>query len=496
MGGEGYPLRYQCLEVDGLLRKKCMENIERNEKWDECCDVLVVGSGIAGLAAAIEAHNAGRPVIVIEKMKGYGGNSTISDGVLAVPGTAAQEAIGIQDSPDLMFRDMMKAGLGLNHPALVKTVTENAADAYRWAVAYLGVEYQQRVDIFGGHSVPRCFTPHNRSGSAFIRRMLKKMETLGLQVRTRVFLEEILLDERRMVQGVVGREGYRHPDLSSGRSRRIRVGRGLVLAAGGFGSDVAFRSGQDPRLGADVGTTNRGSATAESLKEAIRVGALPVHLSWIQLGPWACPDEKGYGIGPDFASYIAYPQGLMVDPETGLRVVNELGDRKERADGILRTGHPCVVMVDAVGVDNSGHSVARCVKRGIVREFDSIGELARFYGMPAGVLEDTIGRFNGYLRQGEDPDFGKPFLSHAAPVSTPPYYAMRVWPKVHHTMGGVLIDEQARVLDTSRRPIPGFYAAGEVTGGVHGACRLGSCAVTECLVFGRIAGRNAAAGGI
>jgi succinate dehydrogenase/fumarate reductase flavoprotein subunit len=128
----------------------------------------------------------------------------------------------------------------------------------------------------------------------------------------------------------------------------------------------------------------------------------------------------------------------------------------------------------------------------VVRGFDRLEELAAAYDLPLEALRATIETYNGYVERGADGDFGKPILSNAKPLAHPPYYAIRLWPKVHHTMGGIQINTQAQVIGLDHQPIPGLYAAGEVTGGVHGACRLGSCAVTECLVIGRIAGRSAA----
>ena len=219
---------------------------------------------------------------------------------------------------------------------------------------------------------------------------------------------------------------------------------------------------------------------------------MPVQLSWIQLGPWACPDEKGYGIGPDFASYIAFIYGILIDPATGNRMVNELADRKTRADAILEKGHPCIVFADEKGVECSGRQIEHCLKKGVVKKFEQINAVADYYKIPARVLKDTLKTFNNYVENRLDEAFGKPILSNASPLTHPPYYCMRVWPKVHHTMGGVLINANAQVLDLSKKPLKGFYAAGEVTGGVHGASRLSACAITDCLVFGRIAGRNAA----
>ncbi|MFO7785816.1 MAG: flavocytochrome c [Thermodesulfobacteriota bacterium] len=460
--------------------------------WDETWDVMVVGSGFAGLTAAIEAAAAGASVLVIEKMLGYGGNSTICDGGLAAPDTDMQRERGIQDSPERMAADMMAAGLGLNQPELVRIVAENAKDVFEWTRNVLEVRYMDRVDRFGGHSVDRCYTTHNKSGSAIVRGLLNKARELGVALRNRTLMEHLITDAQGRVRGIEIRKGYRFPDKGSGIIRRIGVRRAVVLAAGGFAGDIPFRSAQDPRLDTSVDATSKRSATAEALREALRIGALPAHLSWIQLAPWACPDEKGYGIGPDFACYIALPYGIIVSPRTGRRIVNELGDRRVRAEAIFREGVPCIGLAEHEGVVRSGYSVDRCLKKGIVLAFDTLAGLAGHYGMPAETLLDTVERFNAQVRAGEDGDFGKPIRENAGPLETPPFYAIRLWPKVHYTMGGTLINKQAQVLDLHRIPIPGLYAAGEFAGGVQGACRLGSCSITDCLVFGRIAGRRAA----
>lgn len=462
------------------------------EAWDESVDVVVVGSGFAGLAAAIEARGAGASVALLEKMKSLGGNSIISDGGIAAVGGPIQEREGIADSPDLMFEDMLKAGLGLNHPELARMVAQNSNEVFQWTIDDLGVEYLDRVDQFGGHSVPRCYTPLGITGATIIKRQVAKVRELGVDVRPQTYLESILKDAQGRVCGVVVREGYTYPRPDSGVSRRIKAQKGVILATGGFGSDVAFRAVQDPRLNDQIDTTNRQSATAEALLEALRIGATPVHLSWIQLGPWASPDEKGYGVGPGFADYIAFLYGIVIDPSTGRRFANELADRKTMADAILEVGQPCIGIADAQGVERSGWNIDRCLRRGVVKQFDQLEELASAYGLPLGALKATVKRYNGHVESGLDQDFGKPILPNADPLAHPPYYAIRLWPKVHHTMGGVQINTGAQVVGLDRQPIAGLYAAGEVTGGVHGACRLGSCAITDCLVFGRIAGRNAA----
>ena len=463
------------------------------EKWHEVADVVVIGSGFAGLAAAIEAGNAGASVIILEKMKGRGGNSVISDGLVAAAGSALQIKKGITDSPQIMFEDMLKAGLGLNHPALVKLVVEKSAETLQWTTDYLGVQYKEQLKRLGGHALPRSHITSNQSGSSIVRPMLAKVKELGMTVRSRAYLERFVQDTTGAIKGVKIRDGYQFPNASSGTPRFIKAKKAVVLATGGFANDVAFRSIQDPTLDEEFDSTNKRGTTAEALKEALRIGATPVHLSWIQLGPWTSPDEKMYGVGPLFADYIAMPYGIMVDPTTGKRFVNELADRKIEADAILDLGKPCVGIADSQGVQNSGQKIDKCLKRGVVKNFDDLADLAANYDIPKKPLKETIEEYNEYVLQKQDKAFGKPILEGALPIIQAPFYGIRLWPKVHHTMGGIRINADAQVMNLDGHPIEGLYAAGEVTGGVHGACRLGSCAIIDCLVFGRMAGKNAAA---
>ena len=459
---------------------------------DENVDVVVIGSGLAGLAAAIEAAAAGAEVMVLEKMKITGGNTRISDGGLAAPGNYLQQKNGIDDSPERFAADMLKAGLGLNHPDLVWIVAERAAETIEWTRDELGVRYLDQLDRFGGHSAARSLTTRSHSGVDIIKAQVARLAELGIRVRTQCRFTDFLTSADGEIRGVCFREGYRFSEDDSGTPQTIGARRAVVLATGGFANDQAFRTAQHPGLDATVQTTNHRGATAEGLIAALGLEACPVHLSWIQLGPWGCADEKGYGKGGRFASYAVFPAGILVDPATGRRIVNEWSDRRERADAMLRAGHPCVGIIDALVAQKDAASLKDCLKIGKVQAFQELDALAAAYGMPAAVLADTVADYNRAVAAGSSDAFGKDLGQGACTVAKPPFYAIRLYPKVHYTPGGVRIDQRARVIDLNANPIPRLFAAGEVTGGVHGASRLGSCALTECLVFGRIAGQEAA----
>lgn len=239
-----------------------------------------------------------------------------------------------------------------------------------------------------------------------------------------------------------------------------------------------------------IGCTNIRDATAETMQEAIRIGADTVDLEHIQLAPFTSPDEKGYGVSALLASYTVFPYGFLIHPQTGQRFVNELADRKTRVDAMLAIASPCVGIADAQGVALSGQPIDKCLRRKVAHSFDDLTDLAAYYNLPYSALSHSLNRYNHFVIQGHDEDFGKLIPAVSQPLQ-PPYYTVRLWPKVHYTMGGLRINSQAQVINTHGDAIKGLYAAGEVTGGVHGISRLGTAAVTECLVFGRIAGQQA-----
>ncbi len=460
--------------------------------WDESKDVIVIGSGLAGLAAAIEAAQAGASVIVLEKMKVIGGNTRISDGALAAPLNYLQKEQGIEDSAELFYEDMLRAGLNLNHPQLVRIVADRAAETIDWTIE-LGVKYMDRLDRFGGHSAARSLTTKSHSGLAIIKAQTNKLKHLGVEIRTRCLLTDLITDPNgTAIRGVNIRDGYNFPDENSGFKKKIGATRAVVLATGGFGSDLSFCRLQRPGLSQSIQSTNHKGATAEGIVAALDKGALPVHLSWLQMGPWGCPDEKAYGIGGRFASYSVYPAGILIDPATGCRILNEWGDRRERSEAMLKTGQPCIGIVDSKGAEMDPESLQDCLNSGKVKAFQNLSNLAEAYRVPVAALNQTVKDYNTAISEGKPDQFGKPLDQGAQPLKKPPYYAMRLWPKLHYTPGGIGINAKAQVINLHGQPMPGLFAAGEVCGGIHGASRLSAGALTECLVFGRIAGQEAA----
>jgi flavocytochrome c len=466
------------------------------KKWNETYDVVVIGSGFAGLAAAYEAKKAGASVVVLEKMRTPGGNSIINGGVVSAAGSPKEEKAGIKDSAELLLKDMLEAGLHMNHLELAKIVADRSNETVQWTINELGVKYKEDLTQEGGHSVPRMYSTYNQSGSAIVTQQLAKLKELGVQPRLQTYLTRIYRDEDGRVKGVQVREGYVFPKADSGKAKNIKARKAVVIATGGFGADVAFRTIQDPRLTVDVPSTNHPGATSEALREALRIGCTPLQLSWIQLGPWGSPDEKGLGLAPFFAQLCCAMYGLWIDTKTGKRFVNELADRKIRADAIIKAGNKCIAFTDAGGYATGqkllGDIMTKIQERGVVKSYKTLEEMAAAHHCPVGPLKETIDKFNKGVLAGKDEEWGRYMQKNQQQLITGPYYALRLTPKVHHCMGGINMNTEARATDIiTDKPIPGLYAAGEVTGGVHGAVRLGSCATLDCLIFGRIAGQNA-----
>lgn len=464
------------------------------EKFDAVYDVIVVGSGFAALASALRAREEGASVLLIEKMPAFGGNSAINGGAFAVAGSPLQEKEGIKDSPDLMLQDMIKSGRGLSHVHLLKMIVEGTRPAFDWVVKY-GVQFKPFVQHFGGHSVPRIMQTAESTGGGITRPLTQACAKQGVVLHKRCLMESFVQNADGRVIGVNVRERYIFPEEKSGVPMRYGARRGVVMATGGFSRNVWFRQQQDPLLDSRLDSTNQPGATGEGLLHMLQIGAAPVQLDQIQLGPWSSPEEKGFGLVSQFNTIAGFPMGIMVDPRTGRRFCNELADRKDRADKILamiENGKPVypVCFTDSKGVAKA-QTLKNGMKYNVIHKFDSLEGLAKGFGMPVAPFIAQVQEFNSYVRGKDDKQFHRP-LQLAIVIDKPPFYAVRVWPKVHYCMGGAAINEKAEVMDVMGKTIPGLFAAGEVTGGIHGASRLGGCAIADGLCFGCIAGESAA----
>jgi len=257
---------------------------------------------------------------------------------------------------------------------------------------------------------------------------------------------------------------------------------------GGYAADSEFIQNHVNHFPSSFLTTNKKTTTANVLDLCIKLGAASIHLDHIQWMPWTTQNESGYGIGGLFGDYIVSSNGILIDTKNGLRFVNECGNRKQVTQEILRA-KDVIGLVDSKSVLNSGWNLEKALKLNIVQSFNSLDELANAFNIPTPSLMNTINTYNSTLTSHQKDSFGKQFETWMTPIQIPPFYAMSITPKTHYTLGGLVTDRNTNVLDLNHNPIDGLYAIGEVTGLTHGANRLGSCSVTECLVMGRIAGK-------
>ena len=516
-------LKQAGLEPSDLTSKKTTAT--KAKDIEETVDVVVVGAGGAGMTAAITATDAGKKVIVVESQPIAGGNSVRSTGGMNAAKTPYQdknefkEAAGVEktlataaekfadnatitalaatvksqwdayqanpqgyfDSVELMELDTLIGGKGKNNPELVKTLAENSAAAIEW-LASIGAEVKN-VGAFGGASVKRIHRPVNADGKvtavgAYIVPILEK----NLQDRNVQFLFDTTANEIIMKDGkavgikATGKDGH-----------KVTINaKSVVIATGGFGANAEMVEKYKPEL-KGFATTNAEGAQGQGIEMATAVGAATVDMDQIQIHPTVHIEEDGNahliteGLRGDGA--------ILVNAE-GKRFYDEVSTRdKVSAAIIAQPDKSAWLVVDQSMVDKSA-VIAGYIKSGYTVTGATYEELAKAMGVDEATFVSTMNTWNQAVEAKTDAEFNR--TSFANPLTAAPYYAIKITPAVHHTMGGIVINPKAEVLNEKGEVISGLFAAGEVTGGVHGANRLGGNAVADFTVFGRIAGQSAA----
>lgn len=468
---------------------------EGEVEWGEDHEIVIIGSGFTGLAAAIEAHKLGaKDIVVYDMMPYFGGNSTYNGGLFAVPNSPLQKENGIEDSAERMTADQVLAGRGLAYQDLLLHVAAHANEALQMTLD-AGTEYLPYLQQLGGHSVPRTYQTIEACGAGIIRPLVEQCRKLGIKLVTRAKFKRLIFNKEGAVEGAEIAMGHYFGRDVEGTSVHVRSGRGILIATGGFARNVGLRSAQDPTLTEEVPSTNPPSATGEALLEMFRVGAVPVHMAYIQTGPWASPDEDGFGYVSNYSIYN-FAHSVSINVKTGKRFMNEIADRKTRSDAQLALrnddGSPLPPITITSYEDAKAHpTMEKVLKYKVGWKFDTIEELAAHFDVPLEPLKAQVEEYNGFVKSGVDEQFGKPMGKAEGKYIRAPYVVVRNWPKVHYCQGGAQIDVHARVIGSGTwQPIPGLYAGGEVTGGMHGVSRLGSCSIPDCMVMGMTAART------
>ena len=494
---------------------------------DAECDVVIVGAGGAGMTAALQAVDSGvNSVIIVEKGGSTGGNTSRATGGMNAAKTAYQDenewsdatttavekAIataeekyadgdkvsnltamvkeqfeaykanpeGYFDSVELFALDTIIGGKGLNDFDLVMTLTGNSAEAIDWLATKDA--HLTNVGSFGGASVKRIHRATTEDGKTTpVGAYLVKVLTADVEaedkidLRTNTAATELVMEDGKAVGVKVKNENGEYT---------IRA-KAVILASGGFGADLDRVAALKPELAGFV-TTNASTITGDGIDMAVAVGAATVDMEQIQIHPSVYTETTTALITEGIRG-----DGAILVNQEGKRFVNELETRDNvSAAELAQEGGYAYTILDQKMMDASSTYNSYFTK-GYAVQADTYEELAEKLGIDPATFAATMEAWNKAVADQKDDEFGR--LSFAAALDTAPYYAIKVSPGIHHTMGGVKINTNAEVLTEAGEAIPGLYAAGEVTGGVHGANRLGGNAVADIVVFGRIAAQNAAA---
>ena len=453
-------------------RKDGGEEAAKEDKTIET-EIVIVGAGGAGMAAAIMAHQAGKDFVILEKMPYVGGNTTKATGGMNAAETHYQKEQGIEDSVELFAADTMKGGHDLNDPDLVRTLAEQSAGAIDWLDS-IGAELP-KISFSGGASTNRIHAPADGSavGNFLVDQFSAKLKELGVEVMLNTKATELIMEDGK-IAGV----------KAEGKDADYTIkAKAVILATGGFGANEDMYTQYRPDLKGTV-TTNAPGATGDGIVMAQAVGADLVDIEQIQLHPTV---EQTTSM---LITESVRGDGAILVNQSGHRFTNELLTRDAvSAAELAQEGQYAYIIFDQKLRDNL-KAIEKYVKNGLTVQADTLEELARKLNIYPYFLTMTMNEWNEAVATQNDAKYGRTTGMNEN-LTTPPYYAIQIAPGIHHTMGGVKIDTSAEVIDTNGNPIPGLFAAGEVTGGVHGGNRLGGNAVADIVIFGRIAAESA-----
>ena len=391
---------------------------------------------------------------------------------------------GIKDSWQHHAEQTLEAGDFRGQKDRVDVLCRNAYPTIEWLES-LGMQFKPKVIQIFGALYPRSHVPALPKGQGYGTVLSKAAKELGVEVRTGMGVEEIIREKpfEGDVLGVIAKN-------AKGEIKRIRATRGVVLAAGGFSANKYLRELHDPRV-AGLGADNLPGATGEVAMAAVRVGGYLVGMDFIQSTPGA-PAGKKMKLLLNFNV-----NGSIYVDKRGARIVNEGARRDVIRDAVLGTPERYAYTVcdneNFTSYDEVNRAaIMKGIEAGEAWTAPTIRELAQKMGVDPDGLEKTIKRYNDvYVKNQKDEDFGKTAVNLTKRIDQGPFWACYTGMTVHHTMGGLNTNVKAQVLDWTGSVIPRLYAAGEITGGIHGTNRVGGNAVLDCFVFGQIAGENA-----
>ncbi|MBP3875186.1 MAG: flavocytochrome c [Lachnospiraceae bacterium] len=449
------------------------EEVAEKDKKDLDTDVVIIGAGGAGMTAAINTAQAGKDVILLEKMPYAGGNTTKATGGMNAAETHYQAEQGIDDSVEQFVEDTMEGGHNINDKDLVTTLAENSAEAIDWLDS-IGAPLP-KVSFSGGATNARIHAPEDGSGvgAYLVTSLLKKMDELDINV---------MYDTK--ATSLISKDGTVTGVKAESRDTEYTINaKAVILATGGFGNNEDMIVQYRKDLKGTV-TTSAPGITGDGIVMAEDVGAGLVDIEQIQLHPTV--EQKTSML----ITESVRGDGAILVNQDGKRFTDELLTRDVVSAAELEQPGSYAYIIFDQRLRDGLKAIEKYVSTGITVQGDTIEELAEKIDVDPATLAETLKNWNQYVADQNDPDFGRTTgMDHD--LSQAPFYAIKIAPGIHHTMGGVHIDTDARVIDKDGNPIPGLFAAGEVVGGVHGGNRLGGNAVADVVVFGKIASESA-----
>jgi len=451
-------------------------------------DVVVIGAGMAGHCAALEAARLGASVLLLEKMPVYGGSTAMCGGAFAFAGTRVQKEQGIADTPELLEQDLLTCGHHANDPKVVRAYAEHQYDAYRWLES-LGLDFDN-VTLNGGQSMPRL---HSLDPKHMLRVLHQALQHAGGAFRANAGVRRLISRGEDAEREVVGVE------LESGE--RVMARGGVVIATGGFSRSRELVARFAPHL-ADAKPMGGEGNTGDGLRMAWALGADLVDMGFTK-GTYGAPAHTPLPGKEKIAPHLVhtmYKGGIVVNM-LGSRFVNESLSYK-------LIGEECLKQPGRIGVQVFDQRIMAqsapfptvddynpALEAGLIQRADSLDDLAVLLGLPSDALEATVARYNAAADGRGGDEMGRDCLTAgygAVPtLSVAPFYGIACTTGLNSTYCGLRTDAGSRVLDVFGQSIAGLYATGEVMGGLHGASYLSGSSLAKGCIFGRLAAQDA-----
>ncbi|MGE7828404.1 flavocytochrome c [Paenibacillus sp. NPDC093718] len=445
------------------------------DQLKEKYDIIIVGAGGAGMSAALEAKEKGMNPVIFEKMPIAGGNTIKSSSGMNASETKFQQEQGIKDSNDLFYEETLKGGHGTNDKDMLRFFVDNSASAIDWLDS-IGIRLNN-ITITGGMNEKRTHRPEDGSavGQYLVNGLVKNVQEQEIPLFVNAKVTDITEKDGK-VNGVTV--------IFNGNDEKNIAANAVVVTTGGFGANMDMISEVRSDLKGYV-TTNQEGSTGDGITMIEKLGGTTVDMDQIQVHP-TVQQEKSYLIGEAVRG-----EGAILVSSEGKRFTNELDTRDNVTAAINKLPDKSAYLVFDSGVKSRVKAIQQYEKMGFVIHGDSIEVSANEMGVPADSLKATLDSWNSAVKNNKDTEFNRT-TGMDNDLSEAPYHAILIAPGIHYTMGGVKINTNTEVLDKDGKPIPGLFAAGELTGGLHGQNRIGGNSVAEIIIFGRQAGIKSA----